>query len=218
MKLIMMLAFAGALFACNNPANNGTTAKDSAEHSDSDAATTKEEKWVPVDSAAAMKAWMDFATPGPVHKWLAAADGEWEGEITQWMAPDAPPMTIKGSSSNKTIMGGRYQVGNFKGSFMGQPFEGMSTMGYDNTKKMIVSSWLDNMGTGIMQMEGPVDTTAKTITLTGSMIDPATGRKCDMKEVYTFTDKDHQTMEMFGPDPKTGKPYKSMEIKFTRKK
>jgi hypothetical protein len=50
------------------------------------------------------------------------------------------------------------------------------------------------------------------------MIDPATGRECDFKEVYKIIDDNNQVMEMYGPDPKTGQQYKSMEIKLTRKK
>ncbi len=74
------------------------------------------------------------------------------------------------------------------------------------------------MGTGIMHMEGTADASGKVITLTGKMTDPSTGRDCDMKEVLTFTDDDHHTMEMYGPDPATGKQFKNMEVKFTRKK
>jgi hypothetical protein len=39
-----------------------------------------------------------------------------------------------------------------------------------------------------------------------------------MKETFKMVDDDHMVMEMFGPDPKTGKQYKTMEIKYTRKK
>ncbi len=42
-------------------------------------------------------------------------------------------------------------------------FEGMSLMGYDNAKKVFMSSWVDNMGSGIMQMEGTWDPNTKTI-------------------------------------------------------
>jgi hypothetical protein len=34
------------------------------------------------------------------------------------------------------------------------PFEGISTLGYDNAKKTFFSTWIDNMGTGMMVMEG----------------------------------------------------------------
>jgi len=178
----------------------------------------KEEPWVPVDSATAMKAMMDYATPGEPHKMLAKSNGTWNGEVTMWMAPDAPPSTSKATMVNKMVMDGRYQVSETKGNMMGMPFSGMGTTGYDNHKKVFISTWIDNFGTGIMKMEGPWDEASKSTTLTGKMIDPATGRECDFKEVYKIIDDNNQLMEMYGPDPKTGNQFKTMEIKLTRKK
>ena len=45
-------------------------------------------------------------------------------------------------------MGGRYLHGMFKGTAMGQPFEGASVSGYDNTKKKYFNVWVDSMSTG----------------------------------------------------------------------
>ncbi len=97
----------------------------------------KKKEWVPADSATAMKAWIAYATPGDAHKAMAKSEGSWEGEVSMWMAPAAPPVTSKSTATNKMTMGGRYQVSSFTGSFMGQPFEGMGIMGYDNTKKSL---------------------------------------------------------------------------------
>lgn len=179
----------------------------------------KEEPWVAVDTATAMKNYMAYATPGEPHKMLAKSNGTWNGEITMWMSPDdAHPISSTATMTNKMIMDGRYQVSETKGNMMGMPFNGIGTTGYDNHKKIFVATWLDNMGTGIMKMEGPWDEATKTTTLTGKMVDPSSGRECDFKEVYKIIDDDHQFMEMYGPDPKTGKQFKSMEIKLTRKK
>lgn len=178
----------------------------------------KEEPWVAVDSATMMKNWMEYATPGEPHKMLAKSNGTWNGEVTMWMAPDAPPMTSTMTMTNKMVMDGRYQVSEAKGNMMGMPFNGMSTTGYDNHKKVYMSTWIDNMGTGVMKMEGPWDEASKSTTLTGKMIDPMTGRECDFKEVYKIIDDNNQVMEMYGPDPKTGRQFKTMEIKLTRKK
>ena len=209
---------AGLLYACNNEKKTEEVKDSSASTSDTATAKEKEEAWVPVDSATAMKAWMEYATPGEPHKLLAKSNGVWIGEVTMWMAPDAPPQVNKSTMTNKMIMDGRYQISEYKGDFMGMPFTGMSTTGYDNAKKVFTSSWIDNMGTGIMKMEGPLDEATKTITMTGKMIDPSTGRECSMREVLTIVDDDNQLMEMYGPDPKTGKEFKSMTIKLTRKK
>jgi len=176
------------------------------------------DEWVAVDTATANKAWMEYMTPGESHNLMAKSNGEWVGEMTMWMSPDAPPMKSITTNTNKMIMGGRYQLSTHKGNFMGQPFEGMSTMGYDNAKKVFVSSWIDNMGTGIMTMEGPWDEATKTVSFKGRMVCPANGKECDVRETYKIVDDNTQVMEMYGPDLKTGKEYKNMEIKFTRKK
>ncbi|HVF81781.1 MAG TPA: DUF1579 family protein, partial [Flavisolibacter sp.] len=96
-------------------------------------------------------------------------------------------------------------------------FKGTSTTGYDNAKKVFFSNWMDNMSTGIMNMEGTWDEAAKAINFKGKMICPANGKECEMREVYKIIDDNTQVMEMYGPDMKTGKEYKSMEIKFTKK-
>ena len=169
-------------------------------------------------SEAEMKAWMDYMTPGDMHKMLAKFDGEWKGDVTMWMVPGAPPSTSTTTSTNKMMMDGRYQVSTHKGNFNGMPFEGMSTVAYDNAKKVFISTWIDNMGTGLMTMEGTWDGATKTITFKGKMVDPTTYKEVDVKETFRVVDDNNQVMEMFGTDPKTGKEFKSMEIKYTRVK
>lgn len=178
----------------------------------------KEEAWVPVDSATAMKLMMEYGTPGEFHKMLVLSNGKWTGDVTMWMEPGAPPMTSTMTMTNKTVMDGRYQISEAKGNMMGMPFNGMGTTGYDNHKKVFVSTWIDNMGTGIMKMEGPWDQATNSMTLTGTMMNAATGKECEFKEVYKIIDDNNQVMEMYGPDLKTGKQFKNMEIKLTRKK
>lgn len=167
------------------------------------------------DQEAAMKAWQAYMTPGDVHKMLAKDDGEWSEEITLWMAPGAPPTKSNATAVNKMIMGGRYQESRHTGNFMGMPFEGYSLVGYDNARKIFVSSWIDNMGTGIMVMEGKWDEKAKTINFTGTTTDPMTGKVLPIRETFTYIDNNKQKMEMFMTAE--GKEYKSMEIVFTRK-
>ena len=100
---------------------------------------------------------------------------------------------------------------------MGQPFEGTGTTGYDNAKKAYFTTWMDNMSTGMMNMEGTWDEATKAINFKGKMLCPANGKWCEMREVYKIVDDNTHVMEMYGPDMKTGKEYKNMEIKFTKK-
>jgi hypothetical protein len=202
------------LFACNSEQKVDEPKVASATSEPKD----QTKGWEPVDSATAEKAWMEYMTPGESHKLLAKATGEWNGEMIMWMAPDASPMTSKITGVNKMIMGDRYQVSNYKGNFMGMPFEGTSTTAYDNAKKVFVNTWIDNMGTGIMTMEGTWNEASKAISFKGKMICPANGKECDVRETYQIIDNDTHLLSMYGPDMKTGKEYKNMEIKFTRKK
>ncbi len=71
---------------------------------------------------ASMKAWMTNMTPGDVHKMLAESDGEWNEDMTMWMAPGAPPTKSNATAVNKMIMGGRYQQSMHTGSFNGMSF------------------------------------------------------------------------------------------------
>jgi hypothetical protein len=130
-----------------------------------------------------------------------------------------PPEKSKSTSQNKMVMGGRYQVSNHTGNMMGMPFEGMSTLAYDNAKKVFINTWIDNMGSGMMVMEGPWDEASKTLTLKGKGVDPTTanGKEIEMRETFKIIDDNTQMMEMFAPGP-DGKEFKMMEIKYTRKK
>ena len=171
------------------------------------------------DSATMMKNWMNYMTPSKEHKMMASWDGTWTGEVTMWMTPGQPPIQSTTTAINKMVLGGRYQQASFTGNMMGMPFEGMSTLAFDNGKKQFVSTWIDNMGTGMMIGTGKWDDATKSITLKGKMVDPSAGdgKEVEFREVFKVIDSDHQVMEMYGPDPK-GKEFKTMEIKFTRNK
>ena len=168
------------------------------------------------EEKAMMDAWMKYMTPSEGHKMLDGMAGNWDTKVSSWMAPGAPPMTSTGMSENSWILGGRYMQEKASGSFMGQQFSGIGITGYDNAKKMYVGSWIDNMGTGIMTSSGST-TDGKVWTFKGSSTDPMSGKDMPSEMKVTVTDKDHHTMEMWGPAP-DGKMFKMMEITYTRKK
>ncbi|GEP49649.1 hypothetical protein FNO01nite_03210 [Flavobacterium noncentrifugens] len=173
---------------------------------------------VPMDSAAMEKAWIAYATPGEAHKMLAMDNGNWDEDLTMWMKPNDPkPMKTKMTASSKMVLGGRYQEMVHKGTMMGQSFEGHGTVAYNNASKKIESTWIDNMGTGMMYMSGAYDGTAKTMELKGEMVDPMTGKNKPCRETFTVIDDNTRKIEMFDVTP-DGKEYKSMEIVMTRKK
>jgi hypothetical protein len=168
------------------------------------------------DQAAMMKAWQAYMTPSPVHKMIAKSDGKWNAATTMWMDPSAPPMTSKGTCTNKMILNGLYQESTFKGTMMGKSFEGRGLLAYDNAKKVFISTWVDNMGSGVMVMQGTWDEATKTTNYTGKSVDPMTGQDVDVRETYQIVSDNHHTLTMYMKDPTTGTEMKTMQIEFTR--
>lgn len=171
---------------------------------------------IPLDSAAVQKAWEAYMTPSDVHKMLAEETGSWTNEMTFWMGPDAEPQKAVSDAEIKMILGGRYQQIHYQGDMMGMPFEGIATVAYDNSAKEIISTWMDNMGTGMLVLRGKYDGSGNAITTAGSMVNPVTGKEIEVREVYTLVDENTRKMEMFNTE-KNEEEYKSMEIIMTRK-
>jgi hypothetical protein len=169
-----------------------------------------------MDEKAMMEMMAKLGTPGEAHKALEPMVGTWDTKVTSWMDPAAPPMVSTGTSENRWIMGNRFIEQRFQGSFMDQPFEGIGYTGYDNLKKKYIGTWMDSMGTGIFTSLGTADASGKTVTLTGMMDDPMTGKAMKTTSVVKVVDNNKHTMEMWCPAP-DGKPNKMMEIENTRK-
>lgn len=169
----------------------------------------------PVDSAAQMKAWQEYATPGNPHKMMADEVGTWNCDMTFWSEANGKPEKATSVAVIRMILGGRYQESDYKGTMMGQPFEGKSTLAYNNTSEEYTTTFIDNMGTGMMVAMGKYDESKKSMEFKGEMVNPVNGKKTPYREVYTIVDPKTRKMEMY--DVKNGSEYKSMEIVMTRK-
>jgi hypothetical protein len=169
---------------------------------------------------------MELAKLNENHKLLAGLAGTWTYDIKMWMNPDpnAPPQQSKGTAVRKSMMDGRYFVMDVTGKMeMPGPdgkkkemtFKGMGVEGYDNAKQKFISSWIDNMGTGIMMSEGTYDPATKAFTYT-SEIEMIPGMKQKVREVIKLVDNNHHTFEWY--EDRGGQEAKTMEINYTRKK
>jgi hypothetical protein len=169
------------------------------------------------DSATVAKAWQDYATPSKAHKMLANDTGTWDAEMTFWTPDNPEPQKATSVAEYKMILDGKYQEGIFKGDMWGMSFEGRGMTAYDNSSKEYITTWIDNMGTGMMVSRGHYDEATKSITFKGAMVDPLTGKEKKVKEVITYIDDNTQKMEMFDIDA-NGKESKNMEINSKRRK
>ncbi|SHL34232.1 DUF1579 domain-containing protein [Flavobacterium saccharophilum] len=169
----------------------------------------------PLDSATQMKLWTEYATPGNEHKMMADETGTWNCDMTFWEGPNGKPSKATSTANIKMILGGRYQESIYSGTMMGQPFEGKSTLAYNNASKEFTTTFIDNMGTGMMVAIGKYDEANKSMNFKGDMVSPLNGKKTPYREVYTIVDANTRKMEMY--DTKNGEEYKSMEIIMKRK-
>lgn len=160
---------------------------------------------------------MELAKPGENHKLLEGLAGSWTYASKFWFSQDTntPPMESSGKAVAKPIMGGRYLQSENTGNMNGMEFQGIEIAGYDNVKKKFVSSWVDNMGTGIMLSEGTYDPATKTITYK-SEYEPMPGMKTKVRETLKITDSDHHTFSFY--EDRGGHEVKTMEIVCTREK
>ncbi|MFN0255143.1 DUF1579 domain-containing protein [Pedobacter ureilyticus] len=170
----------------------------------------------PVDSATMMKAWEDYMKPGNEHEMLSKSVGNWEAAISFYAPDGSLASTSSGiKAETKMVLGNRYQQSTYKGEMNGMPFEGMNTIAFDNAKKVYISTWIDNMGTGLTYAEGNFNEARKTMIFKGTATDAVSGKQIPFREVFTIVDDNNQLMEMY--DTKDGKEVKTMSIRLVRK-
>lgn len=166
--------------------------------------------------AAMMEAMEASMTPGSEHGMLADSVGTWNLSMTFWMDPNAPPQTSTGTAERRMILGGRVLEERVTAETMGMAFEGIGYTGYDNVTGEWWSTWMDNMGTGLMMMKGSVDEETHTATWKGEMSDPMAGGKTPMKIVVEHEGPDKEVSEFYGPAPEGEGMIKTMEIVYER--
>lgn len=169
--------------------------------------------WTPAD----MQAVIAVATPGAMHEYLVKSAGVWHGENTMWMAPNAAPIKSESTTTITPILGGRFVKVEMEGTMPGAgEYHGLAIYGYDNVSGQFVSTFVDNMGTGIAKATGTLSDDGKTLTWRYTYNCPVTKKPAVMRDVAKFTGANTKTLVMYGVNPKTGKEYKMMKIEMTR--
>lgn len=156
-----------------------------------------------MDMQSAMEVYKKLATPGAPHRLLALLAGSWNTRHRYWMEPDKPPTESSGLCEQKMVMEGRFLQQEFSGEMMGNRFAGIGFFGYDNNTEKYISTWLDNMGTGIYFFEGTAGPDGRSIVQTCRYDDPVQGAT-EWRSVTRLVDGDTYAVEMFSTD-KSGK-------------
>jgi hypothetical protein len=164
-------------------------------------------------NAAMMAAMAKHATPTEQHKLLTSLAGTWTVAGKFYMGPK--PSESTSTAEVKSILGGLFTSMELTGTFMGKPFAGRGVNGYDTVQQKFVSTWVDSMGSWMMNAVGTADATGKVITWTSTELDPMTGKPVSHKMVTKIESDKKYTEEMF--KVADGKETKEMELVYTRK-
>jgi len=163
-----------------------------------------------------MKAWQEASTPGKEHEMLKGLAGKWNVTSKSWETEGSKPEETTGTSTFKSILGGRYIQQDFTGKMGGMKYEGTGMMGYNNVSKKFESSWQDSMSTAMMKFEGSFDSATQVISETGEFECPVRKGLQKMRSEFKIVDKNNLMFTLYMPDMITGKEYKAMEQSYKR--
>ncbi len=160
--------------------------------------------------------WSVYMTPAVVHQLLAGYTGNFELEITLWMAPGQEPVVMKIGSTNSMILGGRFLEMKQAGKLMDMDYQAVTTLGYNTIDQHFALTTLTNIGTGTLALSGIWNEQTKVAQLKGTLTNPVSRGQINVRQQLTFTDKNHFLIENFdqeGAEPER----KTMQYKLTRK-
>lgn len=178
----------------------------------------KSQKKKKADAAPAdplLAAMMEANKLGKEHEELQKSVGTWDIDCKFTMMPGQPPLETKGVSKIKSILGGRYLQEDFRCKFMGMPYHGMGTIAYDNLKKKYVTTWKDNMSTGIFLAEGTLDPKTGKVTYLGEKLEPGRDQPTTTKMIHEVVNENKHIFHAYNITPEG--EYLTMELVYNRR-
>ncbi len=175
------------------------------------------QKPTPVDMQKMMKAFMEAAKTGPIHKKLVEGAGDWVWETVSYMGPGGAPIKGEMKVHARSILGGRFLVEEVVGKTMGQSFTGMAITGYDNVRKEYQSLWMDSMSTRMTLSTGKENKKGE-VHFSGTMVDVVSPKGRPFRSVTLDRGKDHHEFKMFDSIPGTKKEFLVMTVSAKRVK
>lgn len=187
-----------------HPSGERTNASDAPEKPEGAAATALQES-------------MRLMMPGEHHKHLEYFIGKWKTTMKAWAGgPDQPPMESHGTSEVGWILGKRFVEENYRGDFMGMPYEGRGMTGYDNFRKCYTSTWASNLATYIQHMSGHRNADGTRWVYFGEMDEPGVTIGRMLKFVRRIEGPDKFVFQIF--DSRDGDEIMPIEITYERVK
>jgi Protein of unknown function (DUF1579) len=170
-----------------------------------------------VNSAAKAKSMEVAMTPGEGQKRLEPMVGTFDVRIRIWVDSSKPPVESQATSVNVWVLGHRYIQSMLSGHTLGEPFNGIGYIGYDNVGKTYEVTWMDDASTAMTLYQGTFAGAGKTAKLKATVLNAVTGKPTPVEMRMTLADNGDHVTELWGQGL-GGKPFKMMELRNTRTK
>lgn len=151
---------------------------------------------VPKEMEEAEETAVALTQPGPSHSRLDPLAGDWDLRYRLTL-PGAPESVGAGSAVHCWKLGGRFLELEAKADFLGRPTEFLRILGFDRRAAHYTSTAMDSRATYAVSATGYYDKESKALELKGSEVDPQTGDRTDLREVYTILDRDQFRYELW---------------------
>ncbi len=133
------------------------------------------------------------------------------------MVPGTPPETAQGTATIASVLDGRFLKVEFHGTMMGKPCTAIRFDGYDRHRGLYTSTWLDNMVTALMCLNGSSMDDGRTIEYVGEVSDRmASGKTVKTRTVASCPSDDAMSYAIY--QTRDGKESKVLELSFARQK
>jgi hypothetical protein len=110
---------------------------------------------------------------------------------------------------------GMWNVGDFRGSLGGAPYQGLYVVGYDRALSRYVTYWYDSMSSRPISAEGTWDDAHRTLTVRGKCVEPS-GQEVDMTQITEIKGPNDVIFKVMKPGH-DGTDALAMQIDYKRK-
>ena len=157
---------------------------------------------------------MQFPQPTAEHNKLKETTGVWKVHSTFYMDPNPETRPMEADATETVEMFGDFWTrGVYESSFMGMPFKGQSTLGYDPEKKEYISTWIDSMSPTYFQFRGNFK--GDTLEMKGRAFDCMMKMETNYRTTEVHKSPNERVFEMFMEMP-DGNEIKMMTHVYTR--
>ncbi|MAJ46895.1 MAG: hypothetical protein CBC35_06440 [Planctomycetes bacterium TMED75] len=161
---------------------------------------------------------MESTQPVLQHELLHDMVGEWS-YVTLMSMPQMPPLRGSGTTSVKTIMGGRFIEIRSTSTEQDPPSESLGLMGFDSRPghEQYFMLWLDSMGHYYTDAMGQWNQATASLTFHGQETDPSTGASSKYRQVFRFPGSDTMTCDVFVSVPGNPEEMQIVTIVYRRR-